>query len=275
MPKKSRNKNKPVLFLLFLVLTAAVITFQKNRTPTQFEPYFIRSNNQIEPKIIEKDELNDLISRELSKFDGTWALAIRDLKNGKTYLHNSNAQIASASIYKLAVMWATYQAIEDGRLIETDIQNQLSAMITISDNDSAIYLAETLGWADIEKLMADENLSGFKLNDSTPQTTAKSTLDLLERIYANTAVSQEASLKMKELLFAQTVNDRIPKYLPKSAKVAHKTGELDFLRHDAGIVIGKNSHYIFVLLTETPVPEEASENIAQLSKKIYDELETR
>lgn len=214
-----------------------------------------------------------MIAEEAGKLEGSWGIAVRDLKTGKTYLYNADAQLASASLYKLAVMWATYQAIEDKQIKEEDIQNQLNAMITYSDNDSAIYLAETLGWQNIEKLMAEENLNGFKLGDPIPTTTAQSTLDLFERIYSNTAVSQEASQKMKDILFAQQVNDRIPKYLPKNVKVGHKTGELELLRHDAGIVIGKNSHYIFVFLTETPVPEEASETIAILSQKIFDELE--
>ena len=272
MARKSSRKNKIILILLVLLLTAGVVTFQKTKKQTQFEPYFIGSSNRIEPKIA-SDNLNTQISDELSKFEGSWGVAIRDLKIGKTYLYNADQEIASASLYKLPVMWAAYQAIKDGQLEEEDVQNQLGAMITYSDNDSAIYLAETLGWQNIEKLMARENLAGFKLSDPNPKTTAKSTLDLFERIYSNTAVSNKASQKMKDLLFAQTVNDRIPKYLPKDVKIGHKTGELDFLRHDAGIVIGKNSHYIFVFLSETPIPEEASENIALLSKKIFDELE--
>lgn len=250
------------------------MVLQKTNNQSQFEPYFIGSENRVPPKkTVENDNLNTLISEEIGKLQGNWAVAVEDLKTGKTYLHNAEMELASASIYKLAVMWAAYQAIEDGEIKESDVQNQLKSMITYSDNDSAIYLAETLDWANIEKLMAEENLSGFKLNDPTPKTTAKSTLDLFERIYANTAVSQKSSQKMKNLLFAQQVNDRIPKYLSKEIKVGHKTGELDLLRHDTGIVIGKNSHYIFVFLTETPIPEEASENIALLSKKIFDELE--
>ncbi len=63
---------------------------------------------------------------------------------------------------------------------------------------------------------------------------------MLEKIYLGKAVSQGASIEMKNLLLAQAVDDRIPKYLPENIKVAHKTGELDTLRHDAGIVYGEN-----------------------------------
>ena len=78
---------------------------------------------------------------------------------------------------------------------------------------------------------------------------------------------------MINLLLAQKVNDRIPKYLPANIKVANKTGELEGLRHDAGIVYGKKGDYIFVFLTDTPNPPDATETIATISKQIFEELE--
>ena len=41
---------------------------------------------------------------------------------------------------------------------------------------------------------------------------------------------------MLELLKAQTLNDKLPKYLPDQVIMAHKAGELDDVSHDAGIV---------------------------------------
>ena len=79
---------------------------------------------------------------------------------------------------------------------------------------------------------------------------------------------------MEQLLLAQKINDRIPKYLPTGVKVAHKTGEIDYVRHDAGIVFGSKD-YIFVFLTDTQHPGEAPEQIALLAKKVYDELESQ
>ena len=79
---------------------------------------------------------------------------------------------------------------------------------------------------------------------------------------------------MQNLLFGQKINDRIPKYLKKEVKVGHKTGELDALRHDAGIIIGQRGEYIFVFLSQTNVPADATETIALLSKKLLDALES-
>jgi len=80
----------------------------------------------------------------------------------------------------------------------------------------------------------------FETGSNGPQISARAAGALLEKIYLGKAVSQGASIEMKNLLLAQAVDDRIPKYLPENIKVAHKTGELDTLRHDAGIVYGEN-----------------------------------
>ena len=55
--------------------------------------------------------------------------------------------------------------------------------------------------------------------------------------------------------------------------MGHKTADLGGIEHDAGIVLGKNSHYIFVFLSDTEMPEDAGENIARLSRQIFDVLE--
>jgi len=258
-----------------------------------------------------QDPVEQLVANSTNNLAGQYAIYIKDLKSGKSYEVSSDEQIASASLYKLAVLWKTYDAVEknefkkddlvsldkiaidkileekssnqEGPQLQTDTEPEvvsytvaeaLRLMITISDNYSAILLSEKLGWQNIDSLMEKENLAGIDLTDGeVPTVTAKAVGDLLERIYRNTAVTAKDSQEMKTLLLAQKVNDRIPKYLPTDIKVAHKTGELDTLRHDAGIVYGKNSHYIFVFLSDTPTPKDASEEIAQLSKKFFDALE--
>ena len=194
-------------------------------------------------------------------------------------------------------MYATYDAIENGKLkkntllsgekmnpdqptptqtetVSYSVQEALRLMITISDNNAAILLSEKLGWANIDKFMEQNGL--FEINvasPNSPNVTARSAGALLEKIYGKEAVSKKFSEEMINLLLAQKVNDRIPKYLPANIKVAHKTGELEGLRHDAGIVYGKNGDYIFVFLTDTANPLDATETIATMSKQIFEELE--
>ncbi len=228
-----------------------------------------------------QNQLSSLINLELSKLEGHYAIIIKDLSRPLEYKRNENDIFTSASIYKLAVMYKIFDMLEKKQLQETDeiqpsltVANALSLSITVSDNNSALALAQTAGWEKIDSLLKSEQISGFSLNQKTPTITAKAVSTLLEKIYNNKAVSADASIKMKQFLLAQKVNDRIPRYLPSETKVAHKTGELDFIRHDAGIVYGKKSDYIFIFLSETPTPGDATENIANLSIKIFDALES-
>ena len=298
-----------VPLLIFSLILLSLILNNIGRK-NQYDVFYSGSKNLFIQSNQNSVAVENIINSVSQKFPGRYALYIKDLKTQKTYKLNSEDKFSSASIYKLAVMYKTFDAIEKNQITDSEIlsnnketldkklsdnpkQNQnpeqdqispelvsfnikeaLRLMITISDNYSAILLAEKLGWGEIDDLMKKEGIDNFDLiGSNSPQITAAAVAKLLERVYANKAVSANASERMKKLLFDQKINDRIPKYLPADIKIGHKTGELGLIRHDAGIILGRKSHYIFVFLTETPSPDDAAENIAQLSKKIFDELE--
>lgn len=276
--------------MLWLILALAGVSVIiavsiKNRLDSQpVEQFFLGSANKpgsLKLAPAKKLHLQNLITTEVTKLPGNWAVAIKDLGSNETFLYRENEKFVSASLYKLAVLWATLDALEKNQISEDDtisvfkLDGALRAMITVSDNDTAAVLAEKLGWGNIDKLMETQGIADIDLiSPKGPFITARSTMAILERIYTDTAVSPQASGRMKDLLFDQKINDRIPKFLPGNVKVGHKTGEIDNFRHDAGIVLGKKSDYIFVFLSETPSPAEGTENIANLSKKIFEELET-
>ena len=293
--------------LLLILLFVSYVLSNIGSGKSSFENFFLGSQNLFKESTPQEDPVDQLLENSAKNFDGNYAIYIKNLKTGNLYEVNPDEKFSSASLYKLAVLYATYDALEKNRIQKdeilsqsrskldqtlTNIQGQspaptnetiaypvseaLRLMITISDNYSAILLSERLGWANIDALMEKEGFADIDLiENDTPTVTARTVGDLLEKIYRKAAVSPEASEEMKKLLFAQQINDRIPKYLPEDIKVAHKTGELDSIRHDAGVVIGKKSHYIFVFLTDSPQPLDASEKIAQLSKKIFDVLENQ
>ena len=47
----------------------------------------------------------------------------------------------------------------------------------------------------------------------------------------------------------QTINDRIPASLPAGSTVAHKTGDLVGVTHDAGIVVTASGPRVVVVMT--------------------------
>ncbi|HEX6623265.1 MAG TPA: serine hydrolase, partial [Pyrinomonadaceae bacterium] len=67
-------------------------------------------------------------------------------------------------------------------------------------------------------------------------TTAHDLSILLRRIAEGRAVSKDASREMIEIMSRQRFNEGIPAGLPPSARVAHKTGSITKINHDAAIV---------------------------------------
>jgi beta-lactamase class A len=75
---------------------------------------------------------------------------------------------------------------------------------------------------------------------------------------------------MIDLLKSQELNDGLPKYIPETVEVAHKTGDIGLYKHDAGIVYTDAGTYIIVVMSETNVPLGAQERIALVSKGVFD-----
>lgn len=93
---------------------------------------------------------------------------------------------------------------------------------------------------------------------------------LLERIYNKELVDKTSCEVMLKYLARQKVNDRIPRYLPKNLIVAHKTGTLKGIIHDAGIVFTDRGDYLICILTKgAKTYQEAKLCIAGISEFIY------
>lgn len=128
-----------------------------------------------------------------------------------------------------------------------------------------------LGARDILVLRGVEDGKAFAkgLNNTT---TARDQLIIFEKIAKGEAVNAKASEEMISILLDQRFNEIIPAGLPANVKVAHKTGDITGVHHDAGIILlpgGKK--YVLVLLSKNVEDEKAA--IAAMSKvsaMIYD-----
>ena len=84
-------------------------------------------------------------------------------------------------------------------------------------------------------------------------------------------LSHHAAAAMLEVLEAQEFNEKIPAGLPPGTPVAHKTGDITAIHHDAAIVLppGESPYVLVVLTSGFAKEEDANHFIADLSRSIW------
>ena len=89
---------------------------------------------------------------------------------------------------------------------------------------------------------------------------------------ATPPISRHAAAEMLEVLEAQEFNEKIPAGLPPGTPVAHKTGDITRIHHDAGLVLppGESPYVLVVLTSGFDKEEEANRFIADLSRGIWE-----
>lgn len=103
-------------------------------------------------------------------------------------------------------------------------------------------------------------------------TTAWDLAVLLEAIANGRAAGPAASSEMLDMLLAQEFNNAIPARLPAGTRVAHKTGDITAVLHDAAIIypVDRPSFVLVVLTKGYEEREEAERRVAQLAETAFD-----
>jgi beta-lactamase class A len=158
------------------------------------------------------------------------------------------------------------------------------AMITVSSNFATNLLIEKLGVENIRRTVASlgadagggmqvlrgvEDSKAFDkgLNNST---TARGLLILFDRLAHGRAVDATSDAAMVAILKRQAFNEAIPAGIPPGIPVAHKTGTITRIHHDAGIVFAPRP-YVLVVLVRGIADRKVSEAlIAGLSRTVYE-----
>jgi beta-lactamase class A len=90
-----------------------------------------------------------------------------------------------------------------------------------------------------------------------------------EKLYRGELNDAPHSIEMIQLLKRQNLNNIIPKYLPEGIEIAHKTGQIYSVAHDAGIIFSIKGDYIFVGMSDSNFYPDAEERIARVSESVY------
>jgi beta-lactamase class A len=157
-------------------------------------------------------------------------------------------------------------------------------MITMSSNLATNLLIEKLGVENIRNTVHAMGADGMNvlrgvedgkafekgLNNTT---TAEGLAVLLTAIAEGKAVDADASRQMVEILSRQHFNDGIPAGLPPGMKVAHKTGEITKIHHDAAIVYTPKPFVLVILVRGLVERKESAALMADITRVLYQATE--
>jgi beta-lactamase class A len=156
------------------------------------------------------------------------------------------------------------------RMITRSSNLATNTVIELVGATNANATAHALGARNMRVLRGVEDTKAFQagLNNTT---TPRDLAVLMEALERNTAASPASSKAMRDILLRQEFNGEIPAGLPQGTPVAHKTGFITAVLHDAAIVYPpKGKPYVLVLLTRgIPRQETARELMVDVSRLVY------
>lgn len=145
-----------------------------------------------------------------------------------------------------------------------------NTLITLVGADAVTRTMRSLGAQRIQVLRGVEDGKAFDkgLNNTT---TARDLALILRAIEEGRAAPPAATREMLEILLAQEFNEKIPAGLPPGTRVAHKTGEITAVSHDAAIVYpaGRKPYVLVVLTRGITDGNKSSKLIADISALVY------
>ncbi len=156
------------------------------------------------------------------------------------------------------------------------------AMITVSSNFATNLLIEKLGVENIRRTVTALGADGMHvlrgvedqkafdkgLNNTT---TARALLVLFERVAQGRAVDKSSDAEMVRVLERQKASpNAIKAGVPAGTVVAHKTGNITRIHHDAAIVYAPKPYVLVLLVRGIDDLDKSAALMAALSKAIYD-----
>jgi beta-lactamase class A len=155
-------------------------------------------------------------------------------------------------------------------------------MITSSSNLATNLLLDLVGLDVLQRTLDGFGLHGVDLRRGVEdelafehginnRVTARGLVGLLRLIGEERAFNAALSRQMLDVLLAQQFKSGIPAGLPRQARVAHKTGDISTVAHDAGLIYlpGRKPYALAVLTEWEPSTTGRSATIAAASYLAY------
>jgi len=231
----------------------------------------------VRPAALPDDALARAVLAALGDDTESYSVVIRRLRDGLGFELNPNREFYAASTFKLAVLYEVERRISTGDLRLDDrvtisgedaaedlgtlaalplapdgsltIGDALRAMVTRSDNASAVALLHLVGAANVDATLRRIGAADLSVNTRDLPATAAGMARLMEAIVRGENLSPDARRHARDLLLAQEWREGIPAGLPPGATAGNKTGTWEGLTHDIGFVEAPGGTYVIAVLS--------------------------
>ena len=213
---------------------------------------------------------------ELFRQAGKGALSLEE----KLPIRNRFKSIVDGSPYKLSEGDDSDKEIYAAVGKSLTLRQLCEAMITVSSNFATNLLIERLGVEKIRNTVTRLGADGMQvlrgvedqkafdkgLNNST---TARALLVLFQKLATGQAVTTTSDAAMIDILKRQKFSEAIPAGVPAGTPVAHKTGNITRIHHDAGIVYAPRPYVLVILVRGIPDQKVSAPLMSKISAAVY------
>lgn len=257
--------------------------------------------------------LKEKIEELLATYTGRWGMMIMDQSTQERFELNPTMIFPAASMIKVPIMYEIMCQVAD-KLIHLDdilivesnqrvggagilqelrpnitmtVKELVTLMIILSDNTATNLLINLIGMDAVNTRMSKLGLKSTVLrrhmmdfeaaqSGKENETCATDLILLFDIIEKKLHLPQEYGELMLDILKRQQVQDKLPFYLPETTILAHKTGTLDKVEHDGGILfLPEGSYLICILTADLKENYQGLQLVASLGKIIYDQIMVR
>lgn len=239
------------------------------------------------------DNLLNQVQSLLPTDNGTWSVYVCNLlKDSDGTINDTPMQ--AASLIKLYIMGAVYENY--GTIAQShnseEIDSNISAMISVSDNDAANTLVNWLGngndaagMAKVNNFCQEHGFTSTQMNrlllagkeNGDNYTSVKDCGTFLKQIYqvVNGTLPSSTLANADAMYFqlkTQQRKNKIPAQLPEGVGTANKTGELDTVENDAAIIYdtAKGIDLVVCFMSQDLTDTDAAQStIAADARAIY------
>ena len=241
----------------------------------------LAAQNRPEKQDLLWKKVESQIARIDERFDGVLAVAIKDLTDGRVYALHADEIMPTASMIKIAVLAELYRQrrLDEPYVVDakdvvagSDIMEGLTPgvtrltfrdlatmMMAVSDNSATNVLIERVGMDRVNqeldalgikatrlrrKMMDLDAAKAGRENVATP----RETVALLEAIFRGKVVAGAEADSLLRMLGTHKDSD-IARGLPEDVRIATKTGSLEGVRTEGGIVFASKRPFAIVIMT--------------------------